>query len=340
VRLEGPFDFDSNYLAQILVVCVVLALYRAWDEQGRIARPLAWGALGLLTLALLTTFSRGGLLALVVVVALALVLQRFRARRLPAVGLIVAVLVLAAPPSYWDRAESTARLAPQALSETLRPDNAANGNGGASAAGAVRATPRATAGTTVPVAAGTAAQRPASRTPTATAQPQAAPTWRTLDNRSSVWRVGLLMFLDYPLTGVGRGNYYAFYPAYYARADPSLPPQPKAPHSTVVHIAAETGLLGLGAFAVAVFVAVAGMRQGKRTFGVAGLGDEARLLESLELAAYAYLITSLFLSDLFSRCLWTVLALGLVGRRLAAQLVQTHRAWPVEPPGATAPTGA
>ena len=57
------------------------------------------------------------------------------------------------------------------------------------------------------------------------------------------------MFVEHPLTGVGRGNYYGRYPDYARRVDPSMPSGTLGAHSTPLAIAAETGLLGLTAWA-------------------------------------------------------------------------------------------
>ena len=71
--------------------------------------------------------------------------------------------------------------------------------------------------------------------------------------RLSQWHAGIRMFQDNYLTGVGVGNYDAYYP------EVALPnwQQPLGhAHNLYLNIAAESGLLGLGAYLVLVLAIV------------------------------------------------------------------------------------
>lgn len=70
-RVQGPVS--SNYYAMFLVVLVPLALDRLWHERSKVMRGLAAWALVVCSVSILFTFSRGGLLALLVVLGLMLV---------------------------------------------------------------------------------------------------------------------------------------------------------------------------------------------------------------------------------------------------------------------------
>jgi O-antigen ligase len=145
----------------------------------------------------------------------------------------------------------------------------------------------------------------------------------SLDARWGLARVGWEMFREHPLTGVGRGNYYRLYAEYVPRVDPTLPPGPMGPHNTPLHIAAQTGLLGLAAFTALVLAAVAGLRAAKRRLARA-FPEEAGLLEAVELAIYAFLASSLFLNDnAYQRYLWLLIALAAAGRRVALGAVSS-----------------
>ena len=81
---------------------------------------------------------------------------------------------------------------------------------------------------------------------TVASTPATPENWSVLE-RLSQWHAGLRMFQDNYLTGIGVGNYDAYYP------EVALPfwQQPLGhAHNLYLNIAAETGLLGLGAYLV------------------------------------------------------------------------------------------
>ena len=81
---------------------------------------------------------------------------------------------------------------------------------------------------------------------TVASTPATPENWSVLE-RLSQWHAGIRMFQDNYLTGVGVGNYDAYYP------EVALPDwqQPLGhAHNLYLNIAAETGLLGLGAYLV------------------------------------------------------------------------------------------
>lgn len=89
-RLSGPLG-DPNYFAQILVMVVPLGLFLAWKERKRWLRVAALVASVVAAGAALATYSRGGAVALGVVLILSLALARLDRHRL--VGLGAAVLL-------------------------------------------------------------------------------------------------------------------------------------------------------------------------------------------------------------------------------------------------------
>ncbi|MAG36536.1 MAG: hypothetical protein CL878_09885 [Dehalococcoidia bacterium] len=92
---------------------------------------------------------------------------------------------------------------------------------------------------------------------TVTSTPVTPENWSVLE-RLSQWHAGLRMFQDNYLIGIGIGNYDFYYPEF-ALADW---PQPLGhAHNLYLNIAAEAGLLGLGAYVVLV---VAVVRLGRR----------------------------------------------------------------------------
>lgn len=139
---------------------------------------------------------------------------------------------------------------------------------------------------------------------------------RSLSERTRLWMVAGVVIWHNPLLGVGRDNWYPSYPFYFWRVDPNLSGSPRGAHSAPLEIAAETGLPGLAAFVATLGSAVWGLRAAKRHFARASQPRQALLLEGLELAIYGYLVTSLFLNDNYTRWLWLLVALAIVGRQL------------------------
>lgn len=271
IRLDGPFGCDSNHFAQLLLTVVPLALYRAWDERRMTGRLIALGALLLFVAVIVRTFSRSGLLGLLVALGAAIAMRGFNRARLIPVGLALLVMVSTAPDTYWRRIGA-------AIGWVARP--------------------------MVPgVAQWTALDPP--------------PGGDSLDSRWGLGRVGWTMFREHPLTGVGKGNYYSLYAEYARQVDPTLPGDPMGPHNALIHVAAQTGVLGLAAFTMTVLVGLCGLRTGARRLAGAGLVREAGLLAAIEVALYAYLVTAMFLNDnTFQRYLWLLIGLAAVGRRV------------------------
>jgi len=67
--------------------------------------------------------------------------------------------------------------------------------------------------------------------------------WKSLDTRLEIWRTGLELFIDKPLTGIGLANMWFVEP--WLRLYPD--PLPHA-HNTLLSIAVELGIVGLGLF--------------------------------------------------------------------------------------------
>jgi O-antigen ligase len=99
----------------------------------------------------------------------------------------------------------------------------------------------------------------------------------TFGLRVSLWRVGLRMIEDRPLTGVGAGNYLAAFPRY---SHGELLARHLVVHNTYIDVAAEEGLVGLGLFLLLLGLAVRATQKAIR------VARQKRWLE-LELLAVA-----------------------------------------------------
>ncbi|HEX3109407.1 MAG TPA: O-antigen ligase family protein [Thermoanaerobaculia bacterium] len=126
----------------------------------------------------------------------------------------------------------------------------------------------------------------------------------SVDKRKLLLSVGLRMFDDAPLFGVGAGNFGRHY-AHYANEVGSSAPQyddpgdRQYPHSLYVELAAENGIAGLVTFALAMVIAFSTLTRTK-TMSPLRIG--------ILIALAGYLVSSLFLHSAYQRYLWLLLA--------------------------------
>ena len=109
-RIAGPLS-DPNFYAQILVALVPLALYRLWDEASWRLKLVAAYAFGVIALAAVFTYSRGGALALALVLLLAGLYKRVRLKHVAAALLALAPFALLVPGSFERRLGTLAEIA-------------------------------------------------------------------------------------------------------------------------------------------------------------------------------------------------------------------------------------
>jgi O-antigen ligase len=101
-RTSGPIG-DPNFYALILAALIPLALMRVRDERQALLRVIAASAAVLMAAALVLTYSRGGLIALLAMAILFVPVARVRPAQV-ALGLLIVVLLLGlVPGAYWQR---------------------------------------------------------------------------------------------------------------------------------------------------------------------------------------------------------------------------------------------
>ncbi len=134
--------------------------------------------------------------------------------------------------------------------------------------------------------------------------------------RSDLWKLGLRMLSAHPLGGVGVGNFpvvsrnYVLRPGTLNRTDLVFAHEPKVTHNTYLQVLAETGFIGFLLFAGILISCVTcawraaqrWMRTGQRTL-------EA-LARGVLLGMIGIIVADFFISEMYSKLLWTVLALG------------------------------
>lgn len=110
-RAGGPLG-STNYYAMILVVLVPLALDRLWHEKQPALRFLALWAFIVCTLSILFTFSRGGFLALVVVLAIMIVRESIKPRKILLSLALLFIVWQFIPNNYTERISTSLDLLP------------------------------------------------------------------------------------------------------------------------------------------------------------------------------------------------------------------------------------
>jgi hypothetical protein len=117
-------------------------------------------------------------------------------------------------------------------------------------------------------------------------------------------------FLDHPLTGVGPGVYFAEYSRDYAnRLGLRYLQSERRGHSLYLEMAADTGLIGLGAFLAMVGTTLALLYRSGRYWREHD-PQRAMLAASLFFSLFAYLATAAFLHLSYQRFFWVLLGLA------------------------------
>ncbi len=266
---------DPNYYAQVLIILIPLAVVGLW----RVRRPIAiailfWTGLACV-LAVMCTYSRGGLLTmLAVLVMLGVLALKYRPRRSSAAltcALLVAAVLLM-PSHYATRMSTFGSFLPK--DGQWQPKEQLSNEIG-------------------------------------------------FRGRLSAALVGLEMFKDHPLLGVGPGNFRTHYQTYSHKLqiDPSNNIVRYA-HSHYLAVAAETGLLGLTAFMTLLVVVCRRMHHAQKKLKHAGLPDPAMVVAAISVGIYGFLISSMFLDTGFIYHLWLLTGIAFALPRIAEHEIQ------------------
>jgi putative inorganic carbon (HCO3(-)) transporter len=256
-RAAGPIG-DPNRYAQMLLVVLPLALFRIRDRRSASEGILAAAASGSIAAAFVLTYSRGGMLAAVILTIAALMMGYLRWRYAILGAVAAAVVVVALAPGILARIQ-TIGSAHQLIAD----------RGGADADGAVR-------------------------------------------GRMTEMLAAFHVFADHPVVGVGPGHFTPFYSVDYMN-DPTIAfrrlSEPRRAHSLYLELAAETGLVGIMAFAAVAISVLVRLRQVRGRWR--GKDPELEhLAVAFGLAVMAYLASGLFLQLSFQRYYWMLLGLA------------------------------
>jgi O-antigen ligase len=149
----------------------------------------------------------------------------------------------------------------------------------------------------------------------ATATQRLTASDRTGTGRTDIWRVGWRMVEDRPLLGVGAGNFddttikYLVQPGAIQRDD-FIIDTPKVAHNIYLQVLAELGAIGMVLFLVIIGVCLGSALAAARRFQARRDLDGELLSRALALALIGLLAADFFSSQLYSKQLWLLLAVG------------------------------
>jgi O-antigen ligase len=133
--------------------------------------------------------------------------------------------------------------------------------------------------------------------------------------RSDIWKLGLRMVRAHPVTGVGVGNFptvsanYALQPGTLQRADLVFSSAPKVTHNTYLEVLSEMGFPGFLLFMGALLSCLGCALKAARLWGRSGQAEMEAVARAVFLGLVGMLVADFFISQMYSKLLWVMLAL-------------------------------
>ena len=129
--------------------------------------------------------------------------------------------------------------------------------------------------------------------------------------------VGLEMFRDYPISGVGPGNYPGRYVEYSSELGIDYRLELRQPHSLPIEVAAELGVLGLAWWSIAAFMLGSRQLGARRLALLAGDTEFRHTLETISVSFIGFAATALFLHLAFARSFWMLVGIAVAAIGIA-----------------------
>jgi len=241
-RAVWKFTYDNpNDLATLTLLALSVCAGMLYAERERIIRTLSLVGVGMLTLLVFMTQSRGAIIALSVFAVFALRNSKraHRARTLVVFAAVAAVLATFAPSSVWDRLKGLENVTNTANLREVDKEGSA-------------------------------------------------------EQRFEIWRVARKIIRTNPVTGVGVGAYSTAHGEYALDSEFKRTARgERDTHSTVLNVAAETGLVGLGIF-LGMFAWLGWRAEQVRRRAQTVLPARAQQLTYLMLGLLAYFVAGIF----------------------------------------------
>ena len=138
-----------------------------------------------------------------------------------------------------------------------------------------------------------------------------APSESALRGRLSEVTSAALMFVDHPVIGVGYGNFEEYYHRYARGLALDGRREERQAHSLYLEVAAETGVMGLLAFAALLAYPIAGLLRVLTRGCSARAARDAQRVAAFGISLFGYLMGSLFLHLSYPRYFWLLLGIAL-----------------------------
>lgn len=143
---------------------------------------------------------------------------------------------------------------------------------------------------------------------------------RAAQSRIDLWKAGLQMFVDHPLTGVGQGNFLWISPRYTSNYYRVWTGEGYVAHNIFIQLLAEGGIQALLVFLAFVAVTFRGLSKARRYLFHSHRGrDLIELSQAVEIGLIGFLISGIFLSSAHLDVFYWFLAMGPVICTLAGQ---------------------
>jgi O-antigen ligase len=134
--------------------------------------------------------------------------------------------------------------------------------------------------------------------------------------RSDIWKLGLRMVRAHPIQGVGVGQFpevsadYALQPGSLERVDLVFSTAPKVTHNTYLEIMSEDGIPGFLLFMALVTTCLFASLKAARVWAARGDPTMEALARGAFLGLLGMLVADFFISEMYSKLLWVMLAIG------------------------------
>ena len=145
---------------------------------------------------------------------------------------------------------------------------------------------------------------------------------QSVEIREILWAAGWLMIQQYPLTGIGLGNFKYVVPLFQPDADR---PYANIAHNTYIEMTAETGLPGLLAFVATLALTLYSLETVRRGAGRAHDRFLVAVATGLQAGLLGYAANAVFISAQYQKLMWLMVFLSMtLPGLLRASLARTQ----------------
>ena len=137
--------------------------------------------------------------------------------------------------------------------------------------------------------------------------------------------VGLQMFMDNPVLGVGYNNYNINYLDYSRRLGIDPRYEYRSAHSLYVEVAAETGILGLLVYTFILYSVLSKNYQSWRRLNRHKEGELATMVAVFSIGFIGYLTAAMFIHDAYPRYFWLLVGIAYSIPNIVENLISTDK---------------